>query len=400
MGTVTELWWATTSAAGRLRKNLTGRQAVALGLVAALGVGAVGAALADHQPLATALVCALLLGLFAGVMQLRRRVSQEVQSVTARLAGLSERVVVAQRQVLAAVESERLAMSDRWDELRDVVEGIRCGQRQASLAVEASIASLDGVRSGIDEVRTRIDTAIAESDRRASENSSHVERRLADFGLDQLHNTEALLQLFRDFTPRAPMPPSGGWALDPVSLLELLFLVEEHRPQLVVELGSGTSSVWLGYALERNGGRLVSVDHDREFAERTRIMLTCHGLGGVAEVRLAPLQPLQVGQDELVWYDIAAVEDLTAIDLLLVDGPPMAVASMARLPALPVLETRLSDAAVVMLDDLDRPDEREALRRWVDDVPGLTVKREIRGRQVVLAYRRPGSAGSDGGATD
>lgn len=213
--------------------------------------------------------------------------------------------------------------------------------------------------------------------------------RLDSRSRDATRDVEALLQLYRDHTPRAPMPPSGGWAIDPTGLLELLSHVRADRPALVLELGSGTSSVWLGYALERTGGRLVSVDHDARFGERTRQLLRRHGLADVVQVRDAPLRDLELGGRTYQWYDPAAFEDVDGVDLLVVDGPPGAIGPMARYPALPVLWRRLSPGALVLLDDAGRPDERDAVTRWLAEVGGLATEPAVVGNVAVLRYTRP-----------
>src|SRR4029453_14167258 len=116
-------------------------------------------------------------------------------------------------------------------------------------------------------------------------------RDMAKIQRDQTAETEALLQLYKEFRPRAPMPSSGRWAMDPTGLVEVLFLIGKKQPKIVLELGSGTSSIWIAYALERYGGRLISVDHETEFADRTRSLLALHAVSHVAEVRLAQLRP-------------------------------------------------------------------------------------------------------------
>ena len=214
-------------------------------------------------------------------------------------------------------------------------------------------------------------------------------RDMAKIQRDQTAETEALLQLFSEFEPRAPMPSSGRWAMDPTGLLEVLFLIRRKRPQVVLELGSGTSSIWIAYALEKDGGRLISVDHETEFADRTRSLLDLHEVSHLAEVRLAELRQLNINGEEFQWYDVDAFRDLNEIDLLLVDGPPGSLGETARYPALHVLESRLAPNAVVILDDADRPDEQGIVRRWITDVAGLRREREIFSRQAVLTYCRP-----------
>jgi predicted O-methyltransferase YrrM len=199
---------------------------------------------------------------------------------------------------------------------------------------------------------------------------------------------EALFQLFDGFPPRAPMPSSGGFALNPTDLLDLLHLVRTRKPKLVLELGSGTSTVWLAYALEKSGGRLVSLDHDPGYAEKTRAMLAAHGLTAVAEVRDAPLRPVLLDGRNFPWYDTDALADLHAVDLLLIDGPPEKTGPDARYPAMRVLEDKLADAATVVFDDAHRQDEQQALRKWVETIEGLTEEGEAPGRHAVLSYRR------------
>src|SRR5690606_39234633 len=199
--------------------------------------------------------------------------------------------------------------------------------------------------------------------------------------------------------PVAPMPSSGHWALNPTELLELWSVIERTRPRLVLELGSGTSSVWIGYALRPWHGRLVSVEHEPEYARYSRAQLERHGLSGTAEVRDAPLRPVTVDGEVYSWYDPAAVSDLDRIDLLVVDGPPGPTGPRARYPALPLLADRLSEAATVLLDDVDRADEQAIGAACTQATEGLAQERATIGHLAVLNYTRTGrtiSGGSPG----
>jgi len=53
-----------------------------------------------------------------------------------------------------------------------------------------------------------------------------------------------------------------------------------------------------------------------------------------------------------------------------------------------VLEDKLADTATVVFDDAHRPDEQQALRKWVETIEGLTEEGEAPGRHAVLSYRR------------
>jgi predicted O-methyltransferase YrrM len=209
----------------------------------------------------------------------------------------------------------------------------------------------------------------------------------------QTGQIEALLQLFGRIKPRQPMPPSGGWALDPRGLLNLFSLVERSRPRTVVELGSGTSTVWVGYALAESGsGRLISLEHDETYVSQSRAAVALHGdrLPPI-EVRHAPLTDIRLGDEVFRWYDLSCIEDINEIDFLIVDGPPGRTGRLARYPAVPVLLNRLSHDALVVLDDFDRADEQAIVERWIATTPGLSRVMGATGRQAVLHYLPQGS---------
>jgi predicted O-methyltransferase YrrM len=243
------------------------------------------------------------------------------------------------------------------------------------------VAAADADRATATARAKRVDRVLGALRKQVEHDAINLQRA-------QTRELEGLHQLYGGFTPRAPMPSSGQWALNPTDLLALLHLVERQRPGLVVELGSGTSTVWLAYALERLGGRVVSLDHDPTYAERTRAMLRAHGLEAVAEVRDAPLRAVRVRGADFDWYDVDALDDVDGIDLLLVDGPPGSVGPLSRYPAVDLLRHKLSPAATVVLDDLSRTDEQETLRRWAEENPGLTAEPASIGQHGVLSYAR------------
>jgi predicted O-methyltransferase YrrM len=175
----------------------------------------------------------------------------------------------------------------------------------------------------------------------------------------------ALLRLDR------PLPPMRGWAASP----DFLYTVARHalaaRPGLVVECGSGSSTVVLARALALNGsGRVVSLESDAGFAEATRGLLRDFGLEDRATVVHAPLKPVAAGGVRQPWYAVEHLPD-GPIDLLIVDGPPMETAPLARYPAGPLLLPRMRPGGTVFVDDAHRPEEKAAVERWLNEVPGL-----------------------------
>ena len=185
---------------------------------------------------------------------------------------------------------------------------------------------------------------------------------------------EALQNLNAVLPTSDVLPATRGWAASPDLLLALVDLVITDRPSLIVECGSGASTLWLALAMRRFGidGRIIALDHDPVFSGRTRDFLGRHDVLDLAEVRDAPLESFSLDGETYSWYARTAWEDLAGIDLLFVDGPPAATGHQARYPALPLLNKSLSPIATIVLDDLIVPDTLEVLPRWLDADPGFS----------------------------
>lgn len=178
------------------------------------------------------------------------------------------------------------------------------------------------------------------------------------------------------------LPGLGDWAITPSTLLAVIDdIYARPGPVTILECGSGSSTLFFALALaERgHGGLVVSLESDAAFAEETRTHLRSHGVDGIATVVDAPLvnQVLESGEERL-WYDLSGLPELGKIDILFVDGPVGGTSRQARYPAYPVFASRLSSGALLVLDDTDRPDEKQILRRWrteTTDGTGLSVER-------------------------
>lgn len=186
---------------------------------------------------------------------------------------------------------------------------------------------------------------------------------------DVFAQVEAFMQLVSLLKPRYPLPPSRGWAASPDFLLLVLDeLWSQDRDGLVVECGSGLSSIVLGYAVTHlSGCRVVSLEHDSEYATFTRGLLASHGLERDVEVRHAPLVAQPTPRGERLWYHPSGWADLDGIEMLVIDGPPRDSAELARYPALPLLQSALTRNATVLLDDGYRAEERRGLELWATD---------------------------------
>jgi predicted O-methyltransferase YrrM len=228
---------------------------------------------------------------------------------------------------------------------------------------------IEQAHGAVTSIDRRVST-LAQQARPTQQQQRRAARAKAAEQRELLANISAISTLHALFDVKGVVPPPDVFAAMPDLQVQLVRLVLSRRPSLVVECGSGTSTMWLGYAARSVGGRVVALEHHERYAAATRALVSEHGLDDVVDVRLAPLQRQQVGDGNAPWYGPSGWSDLEDIGLLLVDGPPTGVAPQARYPALPLLRTRLAPSAVVLLDDFHRVDEKAVMERWVDDVDG------------------------------
>ncbi|MFC4561629.1 class I SAM-dependent methyltransferase [Nocardiopsis mangrovi] len=280
-------------------------------------------------------------------------------------------VLTAAAVAAAAVSVRRQGIQLR--RLRDDLADLATGQSALLDRVETGLDTL----GGLSELPKSLRGVRADQKDRFERLTAHVTAQgRADY------EQQVAWQELRDYLKPGPfMPALRDWAASPDILRLLVEQIRDRAPKLVVECGSGASSVWLGYALRRAGsGRLVAIEHDERYAALSRDLVAAHGLSDIVEVRLAPLRdwsPQGDGTDAQRWYDVDALADLKGIDLLFVDGPPARTGPQARYPAVPVLLPRCSTDAVVVIDDTIRTDEQEIGDRWVAEHPDLRRVRRV-----------------------
>lgn len=343
------------------------------------------------------------------VEDLAERISERLDSAREATYGISQQIlgqlvrhneaqqqlveqVMAQLHLIATETRKTPEMIDRLTEeargdlnelssslarAREDIRGVR-GEADRSTGMlkkaEAAIEDLGKAVSAIDNSWAQGKSAIILKQRKSRQ--------------EILQSIEAISQLNKLVDLKAPYPLLDGWAMDPISMLSLLQQVMNARPRLILECGSGTSTVWLAAALREIGsGRLVSLDHLEDYAQHTRAALADQGLEDFADVRCAPLVQVELADESVQWYDPVTVSDVSGVDLLVVDGPPKGAGPQARYPALPLVASKLSDGALIVLDDTDRPEEAEILERWRQSFPELSRPSAAGPRTAVLEWR-------------
>ena len=213
--------------------------------------------------------------------------------------------------------------------------------------------------------------------RRSVEDMRKEQRRL-EVNLQAEFQLRDMLAASGSSQPEAAITPLNlGSQLSSQAMHEVVRHVLLERPKVVVECGSGASTMWIGRALRRVGeGRVIALENSVDWVAIVTGLLQQEGLSSV-EIRHAPMEPIQVAGHQQPWYSGAAIADVEEIDLLLVNGPPGRTNKLARYPAVPALRDKLRPGATVMLDDCHRQDEKETLRKWLAEIRGLSLVRQV-----------------------
>jgi len=264
------------------------------------------------------------------------------------------------------------------------------------LVLLVSIAALLGViLRHLTKIRSELGRRLASLEEEISETServvTQVEALLAKESTASFHRLGAYLWLRDRLDLRRGLPYTPHWSASP----DFLKLIVEHcleaKPAKILECSSGLTTLVLARACQLTGlGVVVSLENGEEYAARTRDHLARYGLETVADVRHAPLVPVEVSGQEYLWYD---TDSLPAgpIDMLVIDGPPGFVRPHSRYPALPLLFDRLAEGCVVFLDDAAREDERAIAEMWEAAYPSIEheyIETE-RGCSVIRVSHKP-----------
>lgn len=284
----------------------------------------------------------------------------------------------------------------------DIGGGLGALAQQFSGASTGLLGKLEEVAGGIDGLAKGY-----QADRTALISLSHDEKMLRSISrrgmqwlkYETVREFEALLQLRSMVGGTDPTPLLGGWAMDPEAMLALVKLVLDSKPGLIVELGSGTSTVWLAMAIRELGaGKIISYDHLEEYAAKTRQALARLGLEEWAEVRTVSLSSQQIAGNSFDWYDIPEPGVDGEVDVLIVDGPPGSTGPRARYPAVPRFLGTLHPASMIVIDDATRDDEKKVIAQWRQEFPALRESTMLGTRTLVLDLGGENARGASEGA--
>lgn len=204
--------------------------------------------------------------------------------------------------------------------------------------------------------------------------------------LPRLRRLEAIYWRVAECAIESPVEPclariwphvvaGSSWALPPQSIPWLWNLLLKTQAKNIIEVGSGISTlVFSAYlAAQRratvaaNDGRIVALEHDTQWMEATKRLLTELGCGsGVEFIEAEIVAAVEADADwRLSESTMDALTQAThneEFDFCLIDGPPAHV--FGRGPTLPALLPFLRSGAVILLDDACRKHELDVSNRW------------------------------------
>jgi hypothetical protein len=214
----------------------------------------------------------------------------------------------------------------------------------------------------------------------------HLEKILNQSMINSTRQLEAFVGVQNYLATGERMPDMHGWPISPDLALYLIDLLENTDYDIVVEFGSGTSTLLLARTLTRLASRrrgrppvrLVAFEHLEHYYTQTSDLLQKAGMLDTVHLVLAPLETYTAPDGRSYPYycchdtlsDAANRQPVTDIQILVfVDGPPEPTGKHARYPALPAVLAHFKGAKIdILLDDYIREDEKEIVRLWLAEI--------------------------------
>ncbi|MCD0421002.1 hypothetical protein LOC51_27610 [Rubrivivax sp. JA1024] len=291
--------------------------------------------------------------------------------------------------------SEQAAEARAGEQLRQI--GLPClGMPDLRVAPQTSAA---GHGSAQDTelnaaLAARIESGFQRQHKTLTSVRSRIETTLRHQVANAVRQIEAFGSLQRYLAGLKPIPTLHGWAISADFAMLLVEMLEERDYDLVIEFGSGTSTLLIATAVSRRAAqrraagrpavRALTFEHQARYHEKTAHLLASHGLAETVHLELAPLCLCRLPDQRVFpFYDAQQRLAQAARDaadeagpgapplrvLLLVDGPPADVAPRARYPALPLVLAHFPDARFdVVLDDYDREDDKAVAQAWMQEL--------------------------------
>lgn len=280
----------------------------------------------------------------------------------------------------AQIEQLIKAKEAAEEQIQELPKQIKNAQEQLRVEVEKNLDVQSLFKKQAEELvrlRKYLDTSL----KKAITNAS---RQMQAFtGLENYWRTGEL--------PTANIE-THAWPVSPDFSLYVVTLLEKNNYDLVIEFGTGVSTVVIAKALtklaKKRVGKLpvdfISFDHLEQYYQQTLSMLQQAALASYVKLHHAPLEDWIApnGQSYPYYSCQRILEDLAAQYpslglrvLVIVDGPPGATSPHARYPAVPLVLRYCANAHIdFLLDDYARIPEKETVKLWEDEIKNENLR--------------------------
>lgn len=298
-------------------------------------------------------------------------------------------------------DSRLLAQVRVREELRQLGLPALEAQKKPGSSVLRPAASKDVVQQLSEELQKQhatLSEQIRQQNVEMNKLRQSLERTVKSGMLNAAQQLEAFMGVQNFINHGERLPGMHGWPISPDFALYLIELINGNDYDLILEFGSGTSTVIIAKTLARiarhNHGKPATVqvafEHLEQYHAQTHSYLQQAGLLGSVQLELAPSAPF-IAPNGITYpyYSCQAAlhelaNRLAASDikiLALVDGPPASFGKHARYPAVPSVLSNFKGAKIdILLDDYIRADEKEIAQLWLKDIEaeGLTSQMSTR----------------------
>ena len=290
---------------------------------------------------------------------------------------------------------ERQRIAHATDKVQDSGFGIffRTHERHANLCLAMRLSAQGTLNAELSHFHIR---------RQSNEDiqlQRHLENILKQSMLNATRQLEAFVGVQNYLATGERMPHMHGWPMSPDLALYLIDLLENTDYDIIVEFGSGTSTLLIARTLTRLASRrrgrppvhLIAFEHLDRYYIQTKDQLQKAGMLDAVHLVLSPLETYTAPDGRSYPYyrchdilsNTANSHPVTDIQILVfVDGPPGPIGKHARYPALPAVLAHFKGARIdILLDDYIREDEKEIVRLWLAEI-------EAQGLQHTLVEKK------------
>lgn len=216
----------------------------------------------------------------------------------------------------------------------------------------------------------------------------------------QIHAAAGLEQYWQTGQLPTVNTESHGWPISPDFALYLVFLLEQNNYDLILEFGSGISTVVIAKAIKQLESKrsntktitFASFDHLDQYHQQTMDMLKQAELDNRVLLQHAPLKDWEAPNGKIYpYYDChQTLQNLAQQHppknqkiLVVVDGPPGSTGPHARYPAGPLVLKHFQGADIdFLLDDYARQDEKEIADLWQSELNQAGLKYKTTQRKL------------------